>query len=95
MPTAPQGESAMCALGAMAGKYRNKPNVERWFVWQELIAGSIALMGKLVALVLAIVLGVIAVKHAPHASEWRVTAGSGGASFVLVRIASLIGKVND
>lgn len=57
--------------------YREEREVERKFVRQELLAGWIAIAASACALVLAVVLGVVAVTHA---SDWHVTAGAGSTS---------------
>jgi hypothetical protein len=73
-------------------RYRDQPDVERKFVRQELLAGWLALFGKAISLGLSLALGVIAVKHAPHASEWRVTAGTGSGSIFCAGVSAAIGK---
>jgi ABC-type dipeptide/oligopeptide/nickel transport system permease component len=77
----------------MAGtRYRHERDVERKFVRQELISGWIGVLSQCLAVVLATILGVIAITHASHASEWGITAGTGGASIVFAGVAAALGK---
>jgi hypothetical protein len=72
----------------MASKrYRERTDVEQKFVRQELITGWIAVAGRLLALILAMILGVISVLHA---SEWPVAVGSGGAGALLAALAVVV-----